>query len=457
MAPYPSPLMRHMASKILVVDDEAHLRRVVSLYLRARHYEVETAENGLDAIQKVSTDRPDLIIADIGMPGLDGYELCSRLRRDTATRTIPFIFLTARDQDTDRIKARKIGSDDYLTKPCPLDQLAEHVETMIDRIEQAKKIPLDRIGLSGRLDEVNALDLIQMLELDQKTGALVLSHGERTGTLYFKDGTIIDADIRSPKREEPLFILLGWKAGRYLFLPDAVPERMPITASLAHLLFEDLRRLERRKEPMAVSADAPSSRLSSDHSVVDRVISRLEETVRWEQANRLSTSDRHIARILVVGTLGTGKSELIQLLVDDLSSSRWAAVGANEANREQHTDFGLVRLSSETMLHLLSVRAEKRFRSLWEQCLPSALGTILLINPSMEGELSHIQAFLKARQAVAPSLPLHALVVNAAAVPDVPGLAESDCSIGALDDRPLRLSLLNHILEQWFNAHPVRA
>ena len=446
-----------MASKILVVDDEAHLRRIVSLYLRARHYEVETAENGLDAILKVSTNRPDLIIADIGMPGLDGYELCSRLRRDTATRTIPFIFLTARDQDTDRIKARKIGSDDYLTKPCPLDQLAEHVETMIDRIEQAKKIPLDRIGLSGRLDEVNVLDLIQMLELDQKTGALVLSHGERTGTLYFKDGTIIDADIRSPKREEPLFILLGWKAGRYLFLPDAVPERMPITASLAHLLFEDLRRLERRKEPMAVSADAPSSRLSSDHSVVDRVISRLEETVRWEQANRLSTSDRHIARILVVGTLGTGKSELIQLLVDDLSSSRWAAVGANEANREQHTDFGLVRLSSETMLHLLSVRAEKRFRSLWEQCLPSALGTILLINPSMEGELSHIQAFLKARQAVAPSLPLHALVVNAAAVPDVPGLAESDCSIGALDDRPLRLSLLNHILEQWFNAHPVRA
>ena len=445
-----------MASKILVVDDEAHLRRVVSLYLQARHYDVETAENGLDAIHKVSVDRPDLIIADIGMPGLDGYELCSRLRRDTATRTIPFIFLTARDQDTDRIKARKIGSDDYLTKPCPLDQLAEHVETMIDRIEQAKKIPLDRIGLSGQLDEVNVLDLIQMLELDQKTGALVLSHGERTGTLYFKNGTIIDADIRSPKREEPLFVLLGWKAGRYLFLPDAVPERMPITASLAHLLFEDLRRLERRGEPMPVS-DAPSVRSSSARSPVERVISRLEEVVRREQADHLSTADRHIARILVVGTLGTGKSELIQSLVDDLSSSRWAAVGADEVNREQHTDFGLVRLSSETILHLLSVRAEKRFRALWEQCLPAALGTILLINPSMEGELSHIQSFLKARQAVAPSLPLHALVVNAPQAPDLPGLAESDCSIGSLDDQPLRLNLLDRILEQWFNSHPVRA
>ena len=445
-------------AKILVVDDEAHLRRVVSLYLRARNYEVETAENGMEAIQKVSADRPDLIIADIGMPGLDGYELCSRLRRDPATRTIPFIFLTARDQDTDRTKARKIGSDDYLTKPCPLDQLAEHVEAMMDRIEQAKKIPLDRIGLSGQLDQVNVLDLIQMLELDQKSGALVLSHGERTGTLYFKDGTIIDADIRSPKREEPLFVLLGWKAGRYLFLPDAMPERMPITASLAHLLFEDLRKLEGRERPEAVSViDAPGSRPSAEDSTTGRLIRRLEEVVRRAQTDTLSFTDRHIFRLLVVGTLGTGKSELIQYLVEDLSSSRWAAVGAGEANRDQQTDFGLVRLSSETLLHLLAVRAEKRFRPLWEHCLPNALGAILLVNPSMEGDLGHVQTFLKARQTLAPSLPVHALVINAPQAPDIPGLPESHCSVGSIDDPQLRLRLLDHILEQWFNTHPVRA
>jgi DNA-binding response OmpR family regulator len=449
-----------MAPKILVVDDEAHLRRVVSLYLRARNYEVDTAENGLEAIQKVSADRPDLIIADIGMPGLDGYELCSRLRRDAATRTIPFIFLTARDQDIDRLKARKIGSDDYLTKPCPLDRLTEHVEIMIDRIEQAKKIPLDRIGLSGQLDEVNVLDLIQMLELDQKSGALVLSHGERTGTLYFKEGTIIDADIRSPKREEPLFVLLGWKAGRYLFLPDAMPERMPITASLAHLLFEDLQKLEgqRTESSKVISvANASPSRSSAEESAVGRLTLRLEEVLRRAQAETVSLADRHIFRLLVVGTLGTGKSELIQLLVDDLSSSRWTAVGADEENREQHTDFGLVRLSSEALLHLLAVRAEKRFRPLWEQCVPGALGAILLINPSMDGELGHVQTFLNARQALSPSLPLHALVINATHAPELPGLSETECSVGAIDNQQVRLSLLDRVVEQWFHAHPVRA
>ncbi|MES4786397.1 MAG: hypothetical protein C4294_11890, partial [Nitrospiraceae bacterium] len=76
-----------MPSKVLVVDDEPHLRRVVSLYLRDRNYDVATAEDGTEAIRMVQEDRPDLIIADISMPGMDGFELCSQLRRDPATRT----------------------------------------------------------------------------------------------------------------------------------------------------------------------------------------------------------------------------------------------------------------------------------------------------------------------------------------------------------------------------------
>lgn len=434
------------SSKLLVVDDEPHLRRVVSLYLRARDFEVETAGNGLEAIQKVTDNRPDLIIADIGMPGLDGYELCSRLRRDPSTRTIPFIFLTAKDQDTDRIKARKIGSDDYLTKPCPLDRLVAHVETIIDRLEQAKKMPLDRIGLSGSLDNVNVLDLIQMLELSQKTGALVLSHGERTGTLYFRDGLIIDADIRSPKREEPLFVLLGWKAGRYLFLPDALPERMPITASLAHLLFEDLRKLEQDRYLVSVSAETSAgSALPSNPA--GPVIDRLEAMARHLRREGRPTVDQHIVRILVVGTIGIGKSELIHALVEDLSTSRWAAVGAQEPNEQQHADFGLIRLSPATTVHLLSVRAEKRFRSLWEQCLPTASGALLLIHPGAANQLSHVSAFLTAKQELASSLPMHAVIVNADFLPSLPGLSESNCSIGSLDDREFRLNVLSCMLK----------
>src|SRR5574341_722932 len=235
---------RPMASKILVVDDEPRWLRVVSLYLESQHYQVATALNGEEALRKIAESVPDVVIADISMPGMDGYELCSRLRSNAQTRTIPFIFFTARDQDQDRIKASKIGSDDYLTKPCPLQRITQSVEAVMDRIEQARAIPLERIGLSGRLEEVDLLDLVQTLELNQRTGALLLSHGERTGTLYFRDGGIVQADIRSPKREEPLFVLLGWKTGRFMFLPEALPEHLPITASVANLLFQDLHTLE---------------------------------------------------------------------------------------------------------------------------------------------------------------------------------------------------------------------
>ena len=435
-------------AKILVVDDEAHLRRVVSLYLRARNYELDTAENGVEAIHKVAIDRPDLIIADIGMPGMDGFELCSRLRRDVATKTIPFIFLTAKDQDTDRIKARKVGSDDYLTKPCPLEQLADRVDTIIDRIEQAKKIPLDRIGLSGQLEEVDVLDMIQTLELSQKTGALVLSHGERTGTLYFRDGVIVDADIRSPKRQEPLFVLLGWKAGRYLFLPDALPERMPITASLANLLFEDLRKLEQHQEPVTVPGDAEPASVPVGNAAV-HVIARLEAIAR-SRALPAFAGDQQVLRVLVAGTTGSGKSELIQSLVHDLSASRWAATGVEDRRHEHRTDFGLVRLSADIVLHFVSVRAEKRFRSLWEQCLPNALGMIVLISPDVQEDAGHMQTFLKARQTLAPALPVHAIVIQSAP-PVLPGLTPSDYSVGSLADRTVRLAALERLLERQRN------
>lgn len=443
-----------LSPKILVVDDEPNWLRVVSLYLRSRNYQVATALSGEEAIQKVAEDVPDLVVADITMPGMDGYELCSRLRRDATTRALPFIFLTARDQDTDKSKARRIGSDDYLTKPCPLERLTQSVETAIDRIAQARRIPLDQIGLSGRIEDVDLLDMIQTLELEQKTGALVLSHGERTGTLYFRDGVIVDADIRSPKREEPLFILLGWKTGRFLFIPDAVPERMPITASMANLLLEDLRALEEHEheDPSRLAFEEPSSPEPPASSLLERVLARLEEVARRSRAAQVPTADPQVARILVVGVTRSGKSELIQSLVRDLSRSRWAAVGVQETQAQRRTDFGRVRISRRTVLHLIAVRAEKRFWPVWEQCLPGAVAAVVLVAPQTEWALGHVRAFLKARETLAPTLPVHALLPDQGAAVDLPDLSPSERSSGSLADQTVRLTLLDRVLQQWLDA-----
>ncbi len=439
-----------MAHKVLVVDDEPKWLRIVDLYLRGQGYEVTTTLSGQEAIEKVRQDRPDVVVADISMPGMDGYELCRVLRSDAGTRTIPFIFLTGRDDDTDRLKARKIGSDDYLTKPCPLERLMQSVDTLMDRINQAKKIPLGQVGLSGKIEEVDLLDLIQTLELDQKTGALVLSHGERTGTLYFRDGVIVDADIRSPKREEPLFVLLGWKTGNYLFLPDALPDRMPITASLANLLLQDFRTMEAHEQKAQGVPQQESSALphESVKGPEGHVLWCLDELARRAQGGLTPGSGPHLLRILVVGVARSGKSELIQRLVSDLSGSRWTATGVEEPQARYRTDFGRVMISRDTVLHLIAVRAEKRYWPVWEQLLPGALGAIVLVNSGADASKNHVRAFLKARQTLTPNLPLQVLVSQEASPEDWPELEASDRITGSLQDHSVRLTLLDRLLQQ---------
>jgi DNA-binding response OmpR family regulator len=442
-----------MAPTILVADDDPKLVRVVSLYLGSRGYRVETAPDGETAYRQATACPPDLIVADIAMPGMDGYELCRRLRRNSSTRTIPFIFLTGRHQDTDRMKARKVGSDDFITKPCPLERLLQSIETLMDRVEQAKTIDLDRIGLAGRIEDVDLLDMIQTVELDQKTGALVLSHGERTATLYFRDGVIVDADIQSPRREEPLFMLLGWKTGRFLFLPDAVPDRMPITASLANLLFQDLQALERHERETMPPASVDEETAPPESGPTARILAGLETLAQQPSSSRAPAPGPLIVRVLVVGVARSGKSALIQSLVKDLSRSRWAAIGTEEPTGRYRTDVGRVRISREVVLHLIAVRAEKRFRPVWEHFLPESHAAIVLLDPSSADALNHIRVFLQATAQLAPQFPIHVLASSQPRIEDLAGLRDSDLSVGSPHDQTLRLFILDRVLQQRLVAH----
>ena len=458
-----------MTPTILVADDDPKLLRIITQYLDRRNWQVTTAQDGEEAVARVAHQRPDLIIADIGMPKMDGYALLSHLRRDPATRTIPFIFLTGRDHDPDRLHAFKIGADDYLTKPCALDQLVQSIETILDRIEQSRTLPLDQIGSSGRIEDVDLLDMIQAIELEQRTGALVLSHGERTGTLYFRDGTIVEAQLRSPIREEPLFRLLGWKTGRFVFMPGAIPERMPITASLAHLLLQDIRTMEdhartmTRREPH----ETPAPRSVLGASPADHLAADLEEIADRQGANRTATRDPHVLRIVVAGVARSGARDLILNLVADLSDSRWTMIGTERFQRRIPAEMGCVRISSRVILHMIAIRAEKRFRSLWEQCLPGAVGIILLAPDSLAEADRHVLAFLKAREDLSPTVAIHVLVekqehtaedyagnLTKARLTTWSGLPSSALSCGSIQDQAVRLNALASLLNQFLAACP---
>lgn len=116
--------------KILIVDDDPRLRDLVRLALERAGHDVITAADGRSALIHAAREAPDLIVLDVGMPGMDGFECCRRIR---ANSEVPVLFLTARDDEVDRILGLEMGADDYVTKPFSPRELVARVRTILKR------------------------------------------------------------------------------------------------------------------------------------------------------------------------------------------------------------------------------------------------------------------------------------------------------------------------------------
>lgn len=130
-----------MAEKILVVDDEISLQETLAYNLKKQGYNVTTTGDGAEAIELAREIEPDLIILDVMLPGLDGFEICRILRREMIT---PVLMLTARDDEIDRVVGLEVGADDYLAKPFSMRELIARVKAMLRRVR------LDREEVSLR-------------------------------------------------------------------------------------------------------------------------------------------------------------------------------------------------------------------------------------------------------------------------------------------------------------------
>lgn len=140
---------------VLVVDDEEDVVEVVSHFLREEGYNVRTAYDGQEALDKAGSDI-DLIVLDIMLPGIDGFEVCKRLRSRAETETIPIIFLSAKTEEEDQIRGLMMGGDDYLTKPVSPQVIVAHVKAVIRRSGVEESQTLDVNGLTIYEDEYRA-------------------------------------------------------------------------------------------------------------------------------------------------------------------------------------------------------------------------------------------------------------------------------------------------------------
>ncbi len=143
--------------QVLVVDDEPNIRELVEVALKFHGCSVTTASSGKDALRQAETARPDLIVLDVMMPGMDGFEVCRRLR--SAGNEVPVIFLTARDTSSDTVTGLAIGGDDYVTKPFSVEALVARVRAVLRRASRAPA--------GGESDGTAAPLRVADLELDE--------------------------------------------------------------------------------------------------------------------------------------------------------------------------------------------------------------------------------------------------------------------------------------------------
>ena len=164
-----------MAQRILVVDDDAQIARLVRTYLEKSGFTVLTAANGEDALHLIRSEKPDLVVLDLMLPDRDGWEITRIVRRDEALKDLPIIMLTARVEDTDRIVGLELGADDYIPKPFNPREVVARVRAVLRRVGsisspskvlRSGELALDLDGHSLMLNDrsVEVLSLIHISE-----------------------------------------------------------------------------------------------------------------------------------------------------------------------------------------------------------------------------------------------------------------------------------------------------
>lgn len=178
-----------MAKRILLVEDEERLLEVVKLNLELEGYEVQTAVNGKEALNRFHQERFDLILLDVMLPQMDGFAVCRSIRLEN--RKVPILFLTAKNSAQDRVMGLKIGGDDYLVKPFDLEELLLRVQRLLERASTESRIGRPEVTFGGNIiyfDRHQAKTFnAKTIDLGKKETMILRLLAERDGETVSRD------------------------------------------------------------------------------------------------------------------------------------------------------------------------------------------------------------------------------------------------------------------------------
>jgi CheY-like chemotaxis protein len=231
--------LRAKPLKVLVVDDDHVAREEAARPFRDRGDEVESASDGVAALAACLREPPDVIVSDVQMPRMDGWQLVRIVRSRPELAEVPLLFLTSVRGEEDRIKGYQLGVDDFVAKPSRAEELLARVDRVVSRV---KRPPSEsQTMLRGDIEHVPLASVLSLLELEKKTGILrVMSSG--VARLHIANGRMVRADIEGDSGGRPsravLDEVLDWTTGQFEFTACEVTCEDEIRKSLTSLLLD---------------------------------------------------------------------------------------------------------------------------------------------------------------------------------------------------------------------------
>ncbi len=270
-----------MKHKILLVDADRRSVRVLGVALRDADYDVRVAGNGVEALEKVESAVPDVVVSDSQLPKMDGYSLVEKLKGRRETAHVPILLLTSKGPSEDRERGRKLGVADYLPKPVFVRELVACVGLLVARSARARIAACASASgpgrFSGSTKDVSVVDLLQTFELLRESGVAHLHRGAEEAAIYFRDGRAVDARLGRVRGEQAIYAALMWSEAAFDVEFKPVTKEDVIDRSTGTLLVEGMRRVEawgriyEQLRPLTALAEVDHVRL------LEQVVSRLSD------------------------------------------------------------------------------------------------------------------------------------------------------------------------------------
>jgi CheY-like chemotaxis protein len=247
-----------MLRSVLIADEDAAFRKYLAMPLAAQGFTIYEAADGSAAWQLAVQNRPWMILADVSMPEVDGFEFCRRVRTHPLLARLPLLFISGSDKYKERYRALQIGADDFLTKSTPIRELLMRIQLLMTRYSDLSASGEQQPGATevsgafqGRIEVFGAPALLQMCAQGRLTGlftALAEDAAKTATVMGLREGDIISATAGAVTGAEGVYAFLRWDKGSFKFTPGDPGEGTPLAQSVEHLLLEGCRLLDESRK-----------------------------------------------------------------------------------------------------------------------------------------------------------------------------------------------------------------